>query len=206
MRLRHSFVALLVPCVLLALSAPAVAARDTGAGPSMVLGATAFDPAPTLGFEMSLPALEIAVGLPTVVPAHLRLRSPLLDTVISGVARQQLDFQLDLMLLLTPFATPDGVHAIRPVLGPWLGGRINVQHAVSQVGFAVGGRFGAEYVGPARKSGVGIGFEPFFQLQSGPAGAGRTSTVVGGGGMFVLFLTAYQAPEPAPTVDEGGES
>lgn len=194
-RLARMHTRLLVPLLLLLLLPASAGARtDTGAGSSLAVGATAFDPAPLLGFEMSLPTLEIAVGLDLARPAHLRLRLPLLDTLLSGVARQQLDLQADLFLLITAGGKPAGSHRIRPVLGPMLGARLNAQAGVVQPGFAVGGRFGAEYLGPESRFGLTIALEPLFQLQGGPAGLGRTSTTLGGGGFLVVAVTGYQRP------------
>ncbi len=185
---------LIVTLLLLLLPGQAAARTDTGAGSSMALGATAFHPAPRLGFEMSLPTLEIAVGLGLPAPAQLRVRMPLLDTLLSGVARQQLDLQADLFLLVTPGGRPAGSHRVRPVLGPMIGARLNAQPDVVQPGFAVGGRFGAEYLGPASAFGLTVALEPLFQLQSGPAGVGRTSTTLGGGAFVVVAVTGYQKP------------
>ena len=193
---------LLAPLALVLMLAPASAAArtDTGAGSSLALGVTAFDPAPLAGFEMSLPTLEIAVGLDLARPAQLRVRMPLLDTVLSGAARQQLDLQADFFVLFTPGGGPVGGHRLRPVLGPMLSARMNAGPGVVQPGFAVGGRFGAEYVGPASRFGLTVALEPLFQLQSGPAGEGRTATTLGGGGFFVVAVTGYQQPtsEVAP--------
>lgn len=186
---------LLLPLLLvLLLPATSAARTDTGAGSSLALGITAFDPAPRVGFEMSLPTLEIAVGLGLARPVQLRVRMPLLDTLLAGVARQQLDLQADLFLLFTAGGKAAGSHRIRPVLGPMLGARLNAQPGVVLPGVAVGGRFGAEYLGPASAFGLTLALEPFVQLQGGAAGQGRTSTTLGGGGFFVVAVTGYQAP------------
>ena len=86
---------------------------------------------------------------------------------------------------------------LRPVLGPKLGLRLSAQQGVTQPGFLVGARAGAEYVGPRRRFGLGVGIEPFFELQGGTAGVGRSSLVVGGGAFVVIDVTGYKKQRPA---------
>jgi len=184
----------------LSLALPAVASagepREVGVGTSVAGGLSVFDPAPALGGEVLLPGLEISIGSPTSFDSQLRLRIPVLNTLWAGVVRRQLDLRLDVMWLATPCECPPDHHRIRPVFGPLVGLRLNAAEQVTQAGLAVGGRFGAEYVGPRRRFGLGLGVEPYFQFQGGPAGTGRTTLTTGGGGLVVAWITSYRGALP----------
>lgn len=187
--------------MLLALVGPRAAAAGeppfTGVGTSAGGGVTVFDPAPAVGPDVLLPSLELVVGSPTSFASQLRVRLPLLNTLMAGVVRKQLDLRVDVLWLATPCSCADGSHMIRPVFGPLIGLRLDAAPQVAQFGLAIGGRFGAEYVGPARRFGLGLGLEPFAEVAGGTAGTGRTAGRVGGGALVVAWLTAYSGQQPA---------
>lgn len=180
---------------LLLLASPAAAAENVGAGASMGFGFAAYHPAPGVGPRIALPALEVAGAPGGTREWQVRARFPLLNTIYAAALRQQLDLQADLFLLkLGQCDCPVGNHVIRPIAGPMVGARLNVAPRVAQPGVALGGRFGAEYVGPQRRIGFTLAAEPFFEVRGGTAGTGRSAFTVGGGALIVLALTGYQAP------------
>ena len=185
----------LLLALLFMLPATAQGVENAGAGASMGLGAAGYYPAPRAGFRLNLPALELAAAPGGVNTWQLRVRLPLLNTIYAAGIRQQLDLQADVYWLrLGMCDCPVGSAKIRPLAGPMVGARLNIAPGVAQPGIALGGRFGAEYVGPGRRLGVTVAAEPFFELRGGSAGLGRTSVTTGGGALLVLALTGYQAP------------
>lgn len=186
-----------LPVLLLALiAAPAHARENTGAGVSLGLGFAGYTPSPGPAFQVDLPSLEVAVGLPEASQGQLRVRWHALKTVWAAALEQQLELQVDVLLLHTPCDCAVGNHLIRPVIGSMLGvlfQAIPVQ-ATAQPGIVAGGRFGAEYVGPGRRIGVTLAAEPFVLVQGGPAGPGRESARFGGGAQIVVAITGYQTP------------
>ncbi len=187
---------LLLILALLLIAAPASAREGTGAGVSLGLGFAGFSPSPQAAFQVDLPSLEIALGLKDPSRWQARVRWHALKTVWAAALEQQLELQIDAMLLATPCECAVGNHMIRPVLGPSVGFLIQSIPAAqtTQPGVTVGGRFGAEYVGPARRIGLTIAAEPWFLAQGGSAGPGRTGSRVGGGAQIVIALTGYQQP------------
>ena len=185
---------LLLLLVLVPASAPA--RENTGAGVSLGLGFAASDPAPGPAFLVDLPSLEIAVGLDDAATWQLRARWHAIKTVWAAALERQLEVQVDVTALALLCQCPVGQHAIRPIVGPTLGFLIQAIPVAESVqpGVHVGGRFGAEYVGPQRRLGVTLAAEPYFVYQGGPAGPGRTNHRVGGGAQLVLGITGYQAP------------
>jgi hypothetical protein len=187
--------ALIAACLLL-IAAPASARENTGAGVSLGLGVAGFSPSPGPSFLMDLPSLEVAVGLKDPSRMQARFRWHGLKTIWAAALEQQLEVQIDAMLLMTPCDCAVGNHMIRPVLGPSVGFLLQAIPSVdtTQVGAVVGGRFGAEYVGPARRIGLTVAAEPFFLVQGGSAGPSRTGSRFGGGAQIVIALTGYQTP------------
>ena len=185
----------LLLALLFMLPATAQGVENAGAGASMGLGAAGYYPAPRASFRLNLPALELAAAPGGVNTWQLRVRLPLLNTIYAAGIRQQLDLQADVYWLrLGMCDCPVGSAKIRPLAGPMVGARLNIAPGVAQPGIALGGRFGAEYVGPGRRLGVTVAAEPFFEMRGGSAGPGRTSLTTGGGALLVLALTGYQAP------------
>lgn len=161
----------------------------------MGFGVTAYSPAPQVAPRINLPSLELAAAPGGTKLWQLRVRLPLLNTIYAAGLRQQLDLQADVFWLkLGQCDCPVGNHVVRPVLGPMAGARLNIAPGVVQPGIALGGRFGAEYVGPQRRIGLTVAAEPFFELRGGSAGPGRSSLTTGGGALLVIALTGYQAP------------
>ncbi len=186
---------LLLILLLCGAPASALAVGNAGAGASMGGGVGVFAPAPGVTGLIALPALEVAAAPGGGESLHLRVRVPLLDTIYAGVVRQQLFVQADVFLIkLGQCDCAVGRNVIRPVAGPFVGMRLNVAPGVVQPGVRLGGRFGAEYLGPQRRIGVTLAAEPWFEARGGKAGPGRTTSETGGGGMIVLAITGYQAP------------
>lgn len=186
-----------LPLALVLLCAPASAAAvgNAGAGTSLGGGVAAFSPAPGVSGLIALPALELAVAPGGSESLQLRVRVPLLEVIYTGVVREQLFLQSDVFLLkLGQCDCAVGHHVIRPLAGPFVGLRLNVAPGVVQPGLRLGGRFGAEYVGPQRRIGLTLAAEPWFEARGGEAGPGRTTRETGGGAMLVLAITGYQAP------------
>lgn len=182
---------------LLLLCAPASAAAvgNAGAGTSLGGGVGGFSPAPGIGGLVALPSLELAAAPGGSQGVQLRVRVPLLDVIYSGVVREQFFFQADAFLLkLGQCDCELGKNVIRPIAGPFVGGRINVGPGVVQPGLRAGGRFGGEYLGPMRRIGLTLAAEPWFEARGGKAGPGRTTSEIGGGAMIVFAITGYQAP------------
>lgn len=171
------------------------AVENAGAGGSMGVGVAGYSPAPGAGLRVALPSLELAAAPGGTRLWQLRVRSPLLNTIYAAALRQQLDLQADVFFLkLGQCDCPMGKSKLRPLGGPMLGARLNAAPGVTQPGFALGGRFGVEYVGPARRIGVTVAGEPFFELRGGSAGPGRTALTTGGGALLVVAITGYQQP------------
>jgi len=187
---------LLLPLLLLlSLPAAAHAVENAGAGTSLGGGVGAFSPAPGVGGLVALPSLELAAAPGGTDAFQLRVRVPILDIVYNGVVREQLFLQADVFLLkLGQCDCAVGKHKLRPVAGPFLGARFNAGPGVAQPGVRVGGRFGAEYVGPQRRIGLTLAGEPWFEARGGSAGPGRTGASTGGGALIVFAITGYQAP------------
>lgn len=184
---------LLLGLLLLPGLAPAV--ENAGAGASMGAGLAAYSPSPGPGLRIALPALELAAAPGGTTQWQLRVRLPLLNTVYAAGLRQQLDLQADVYWLkLGQCDCAVGNHKLRPIGGPMIGARLNAAPGVVQPGFALGGRFGVEYVGPARRIGLTVAAEPFFELRGGSAGPGRSTLSTGGGALLVVALTGYQSP------------
>ncbi len=186
---------MLLLLVLLPASAPA--RENTGAGASLGLGFAASDPAPGPAFLFDLPSLEIAIGLDDAARWQLRTRWHALKTVWAAALEKQFELQVDVTALALLCQCPIGQHAIRPIAGPTLGFLIQAipEAETVQPGVHVGGRFGAEYVGPQRRIGVTLAAEPYLVYQGGPAGPGRTNSRIGGGVQVVIGITGYQAPD-----------
>lgn len=186
---------LLLISLLLCLPGTSWATENAGAGVSMGGGVGAFSPAPSAGGLVALPALELAAAPGGTDQLQLRVRVPLFDTIYNGVVRQQFFFGADVFLLkLGQCDCALGKHKVRPLAGPFVGARINAGPGVVQPGLRLGGRFGAEYVGPQRRIGLTLAAEPWFEARGGSAGPGRTTSAMGGGALIVLALTGYQAP------------
>lgn len=188
--------ALLLALALLLIGAPAGARESTGAGASLAVGFAGYSPSPGPSFQVDLPSLELALGLGTARRWQGRVRWHALKTVWAAALEQQLEVQLDVLLLATPCDCAIGNHMIRPVLGPSLGFLLQAIPAAqtTQPGLVLGGRFGAEYVGPARRIGLTVAAEPFVLAQGGSAGPDRTTSRFGGGASIVIALTGYQRP------------
>ena len=169
-----------------------------GAGASMGFGLYTYDPAPRVGGRVNLPSLEI-VAVPPGIHGQLRLRSPLLGSVVHAALRRVFHFELDAILLATDCLCPVGNHAIRPLVGPLLGLRVSASPHHALVGGAVGARLGFEYLGPLREVGVFVAFEPIIEVWGGSTGAGSTSALLGAGGVVQFGVTGYrkQALPPA---------
>ncbi len=186
---------LLLVLILLGAPATASAVGNAGAGASVGGGVGGFSPAPGMGGLIALPSLELAAAPGGSQSLQLRVRVPLLDVIYSGVVREQLFLQTDVFLLkLGQCDCELGKNVIRPVAGPFVGGRLNVAPGVVQPGLRLGGRFGAEYLGPLRRIGLTLAAEPWFEARGGKAGPGRTTSEIGGGAMIVFAITGYQAP------------
>ena len=187
---------LLLALALLLIAAPAGARENTGAGASLGLGFAAWTPAPGPSLQVDLPSLEIALGLGKASRWQARVRWHALKTVWAAALEQQLEIQLDVMLLATPCDCAVGNHMIRPVLGPVLGVGLQAipSAQTTQPSVLLGGRFGAEYVGPGRRIGLTIAAEPYLLAQGGSAGPGRTTSRFGGGAQIVFALLGYQKP------------
>jgi len=174
--------------------ATASATGRHGAGVSMGVGATIYAPAPSIGFRVDLPSLEIAA-----VPKEgmqLRLRSPLLETVYNAILRHQFLFIVDAFLLFSPGPPKVGLGkaVVRPRVGPMVGVRLQGGDHTFQPGLRAGGRFGGEVIGPGRQTGFFFGFEPHVELRGGAAGATRSSLTFGGGAVFTIAVTGYAKP------------
>ncbi len=174
---------------------PARAIENAGAGASMGFGIAGYSPSPGAGLRIALPALEVAAAPGGTTTWQLRVRVPILNTVYAAALRQQVDLQADVFWLkLGACDCPLGNSKLRPLAGPMAGARLNGAPGVVQAGFALGGRFGVEYVGPQRRIGLTVAAEPFFELRAGSAGPHRSSMTSGGGALIVLALTGYQSP------------
>ena len=177
----------------LLVAAPAQAADRPGAGASLGVGVTGYDPSPVAGARVLLPSLEIVAA--PAGKCQLRFRTPVLETVYNAVLRHQFLFVLDVFLLFSPASVGgDWVPALRARLGPMVGVRINAGHEVVQPGGRIGGRFGAELMSPSRTFGFFFGIEPLFEVLGGKAGVGRESLTVGGGALFTFAFTGYRKP------------
>ena len=187
----------LAPLLLLLTLVPAsaFAVGNAGAGTSLGGGLGVFSPSPGASGLIALPALELAAAPGASERLQMRFRVPLLDILYNGVVREQLFLQADVFLLtLGQCDCPVGKHVIRPIAGPFLGLRLNAGPGTVQPGVRLGGRFGAEYLGPARRIGLALAAEPWFEARGGSAGPGRSTGELGGGALIVFSLTGYQAP------------
>jgi hypothetical protein len=168
---------------------PATVSR-AGAGASMGFGVWAYDPAPGTTPRVNLPSLEI-VTVPPGLKGQLRVRSPLLATVVHAALRRVFHLELDAILLATDCTCAVGNHTIRPLVGPIAGIRVEATPYQALGGAAVGARLGFEYLGPQREVGFFVALEPLLEVWTGDAGS-RQITLLGAGAVVQFGITGYR--------------
>ncbi len=161
-----------------------------GAGASMGVGVFAYDPAPGTTPRVNLPSLEI-VTVPPGIHGQLRVRSPLLATLVHAALRRVFHLEVDAILLATDCKCAVGNHAIRPLVGPLVGLRVGASPNHGMGGAAVGARLGFEYLGPQREIGVFVALEPIVEVWGGANGS-REFTLLGAGAILQFGVTGYR--------------
>ncbi len=161
-----------------------------GAGASMGVGVFGYDPAPGPTARINLPSLEI-VTVPPGIHGQLRVRSPLLATLVHAALRRVFHLEVDAILLATDCECAVGNHAIRPLVGPLVGLRVAASPVHGLGGAAVGARLGFEYLGPQREVGFFVAFEPIVEVWAGASGP-RAITLLGAGAVVQFGVTGYR--------------